>query len=101
MKLNKKTNWKRKEIKVSEVNELPKMNGQDLTNKNLWDSSWLASKYPERFTKWVMDEGDLYDAELILKGEFVDNVEQVQREVLVFSKVKDEKTKRIQLELFI
>tara|TARA_R110002050_G_scaffold115722_1_gene232066 strand:+ start:128 stop:412 length:285 start_codon:yes stop_codon:yes gene_type:complete len=37
------------------IEGLPKMDPKYLTDNDLWDSSWLKEKYPERFTKFMID----------------------------------------------
>jgi len=39
------------------MNELPKYTHSFLDKNDLWDSSWLMEKYPERFNKKTTTKG--------------------------------------------
>lgn len=58
-------NDKKPEVK----NDIPVIKPEYLTKNNLWDSDWLMEKYPERFSKTILDESKVkYDREKHIQG---------------------------------
>ena len=47
---------------------LPKQDPTKLTMMKLWDSFAQMRRYPNYFERWIMDEADLMEAELIRLG---------------------------------
>lgn len=52
---------------------LPKMDGAELTRKNLWDSADQMKKYPHYFERWTMNEAELRYNEQVRFGHSVDD----------------------------
>lgn len=84
---------------------LPKMDGAELTRKNLWDFTDQRKRYPDRFKSWTMDEGDLWYNEQIRLGHSVDDWSDEVMPVQVIPEIEtkkpkeEEKPKAVQLTL--